>query len=110
MSKALSRMGRDVVIRTSLAARGRWLVRYGTLDVGRILVLPQTLVNDLTKQVVFCPCQVFDLDHKLRLISNGAPDRGHTRRAPRRRRRCHQRNHSEAAATEAEGWNVIASA
>ena len=42
------------------------MVRDGTLDVGRILVLSQTLVNDLTKQVVICPAQIFDLDHKLR--------------------------------------------
>jgi hypothetical protein len=33
--------------------------------VGRILVLSQTLANDLTKQVVIRPRQVFDLDHKL---------------------------------------------
>ena len=59
MSKALSRIGRHVVTGSSLA------VRHGTLDVGRILVLSLTLVNDLTKQVVVCPCQVFDLDHKL---------------------------------------------
>jgi hypothetical protein len=43
-----------------------WLI-HGTLDVGRILVLSQTLVNDLTKQVVICPRQVFDLDDKLGL-------------------------------------------
>ena len=30
-----------------------------------ILVLLQTVVNYLTKQVFVCPCQVFDLDHKL---------------------------------------------
>ena len=36
------------------------MVRHGTLDVGRIFVLPQTLVNDLTKQVILCPGQVFD--------------------------------------------------
>ena len=66
MSKALSRIGRHVVTGTSLAARGRWLVRQGTLDVGRILVLSQTLVNHLTKQVVICPAQIFDLDHNLR--------------------------------------------
>jgi hypothetical protein len=41
------------------------LVRNGTLDVGRFLVLSQTLVNDLTKQVFLCPCQVFDLDYEL---------------------------------------------
>jgi hypothetical protein len=29
------------------------------------LVLPQTLINHLTKQVVVGPSQVFDLDHKL---------------------------------------------
>jgi hypothetical protein len=42
------------------------LVRDGTPDVGRILVLSQTFVNDLTKQVVARPCQIFDLDDKLR--------------------------------------------
>jgi hypothetical protein len=41
------------------------LVRRGTLDAGWILVLSQTLVNDLTKQVIAGPRQVFDLDHKL---------------------------------------------
>jgi hypothetical protein len=41
------------------------LVRQGTLDVSRILVLSQTLINDLTKQVILCPSQVFDLDYKL---------------------------------------------
>src|ERR1700730_8560436 len=44
-----------------------------------------------------------------RLISNGARNRGHARRAPWRRCRRHERNHPEAAATEAEGWNVIVS-
>jgi hypothetical protein len=41
-------------------AYGRWLVRHGTLDLGRIFVLSHTLVSDLTKQVVVCPCQIFD--------------------------------------------------
>src|ERR1700730_11810959 len=41
-------------------AYGRWLVRHGTLDLGRIFVLSQTLVSDLTKQVVVYPCQIFD--------------------------------------------------
>jgi hypothetical protein len=30
-----------------------------------MLVLSQTLVNDLTKQVIVCPGQVFDLGYKL---------------------------------------------
>jgi hypothetical protein len=41
------------------------LVRHGTTNVGRIVVLSQALVNDLTKQVVIRPCQIFDLNHKL---------------------------------------------
>jgi hypothetical protein len=41
------------------------LVRHGTLDVGRILVLSQTLVDYLPKQVIVDPSQVFDLDNKL---------------------------------------------
>jgi hypothetical protein len=41
------------------------LVGHRTLDFGRIFVLPQTLVNDLTKQVVVRPRQIFDFDHKL---------------------------------------------
>jgi hypothetical protein len=45
------------------------MVGHRTLDVGRILVLSQTLINDLTKQVVVGPCQVFDLYHKLRANS-----------------------------------------
>jgi len=65
MSKALSRMGRHVVTGTSLAARGRWLVRYGALNVSRVLVLWQAFVGDLAKQVIVCPAQVFDLDHEL---------------------------------------------
>src|SRR4029077_20286140 len=44
-----------------------------------------------------------------RLISNGARNREHARRAPWRRCRRHERNHPEAAATEAESWNVIVS-
>jgi hypothetical protein len=40
-------------------------VGHRTLDFGRILVLPQTLVNDLTKQVVVRPRQIFDFDYKL---------------------------------------------
>jgi len=35
-----------------------------------------------------------------------ARNRGHARRAPRRRCRRHERNHPEAAAAEAEGQNV----
>jgi len=41
------------------------LIRRRTTDLGRILVLSQTLVNDLTKQVILCPSQIFDLDNKL---------------------------------------------
>src|SRR5947209_19198221 len=39
-----------------------------------------------------------------------ARDRGHARRAPCRRCRCHERDHSEAAAAEAEGRHIILSA
>jgi len=42
------------------------LVRHETTDIGRILVLSQTFISDLTKQVIVCPSQIFDLDHKVR--------------------------------------------
>jgi hypothetical protein len=42
------------------------LVRHAALDVTRILVLPQTLIDHLTKQIIVGPAQVCDLDHKLR--------------------------------------------
>jgi hypothetical protein len=45
----------------------RRLVRQGTADLGRILVFSQTLVDDLTKQVIVGPSQVFDFGNKLRV-------------------------------------------
>ena len=41
------------------------MVGHGTLDLGRIFVFSQTFLSDLTKQVVVCPCQIFDLDDEL---------------------------------------------
>jgi hypothetical protein len=48
-----------------LAVSRRCLVRHGTADIARSLVLSHTLVSDLTQQVVVSPCQVFDLEHEL---------------------------------------------
>jgi hypothetical protein len=42
------------------------LVRHGAADLDRVLVLSQTLVDDLTKQVFVRPSQVFDFGYKLR--------------------------------------------
>ena len=43
-------------------ARGRLLIRHRTAHVGRVLVLPHTLVDYLAEQVIIRPSQVFDLD------------------------------------------------
>jgi hypothetical protein len=40
-------------------------LRHRPAYLSRILVLSQTLIDDLTKQVVLRPSQVFDLDDKL---------------------------------------------
>jgi hypothetical protein len=41
-------------------------LRHGTPYLFRALVLSETLVDHLAKQVVIGPSQVLDLDHKLR--------------------------------------------
>jgi hypothetical protein len=53
----------------------------------RILVLTQTLVNYLAKQVVLCPSQVFDLGHELGTYPmHTAEDEGRTKAVRPRRR------------------------
>src|SRR6266446_10921972 len=79
--------GEGIVPGNGSTSRDHW-----PLDVGWILVLSQTLVNDLTKQVVAGPRQVFDLDHKLG--TNPVHAAEHERRAkPVRARRRHFQRH-----------------
>jgi len=42
------------------------VVRHGTPYLSRALVLPETLIDHLAKQVVVGPSQVFDFGHKLK--------------------------------------------
>ena len=67
-------------------------MRHGAADLGRRFVLAQAFVDYLAKQVVLCPSQVFDIDHKLRAYPmHAAEDEGRTKAV--RPRRGHLERH-----------------